>query len=48
MVQLESIKRAAEVLEGVAINTPLVYSTYFSEKSGAPVYLKLENLQKTG
>ena len=28
--------------------TPLDYSPYFSEKSGANVYLKLENLQHTG
>ena len=48
MVQLQSIERAAKVLEGTAIETPLVYSNYFSERYGARVYLKLENLQKTG
>lgn len=48
MVHLEAIERAAEVLDSAVIKTPLVYSNYFSEKYGAQVYLKLENLQKTG
>lgn len=48
MVQLEAINQAAEIQRDVAIKTPLVYSNYFSRKSGARVYLKLENLQKTG
>lgn len=48
MIKEESIHQAAEVLEGVAIRTPLVYSNYFSQKCDASVYLKLENLQKTG
>jgi threonine dehydratase len=48
MIKEKSIHQAAEVLEGVAIRTPLVYSTYFSQKCNASVFLKLENLQKTG
>jgi threonine dehydratase len=48
MVNLEEIQRAAEVLEGVASRTPLVYSNYLSRRFEANVYLKLENLQKTG
>lgn len=48
MIPLEAIRKAAAALEGIALKTPLVYSTYFSEQKGVPVYLKLENLQKTG
>jgi threonine dehydratase len=48
MVDLEAIERAAEVLKDVVIRTPLVYSNYFSLRFDARVYLKLENLQKTG
>jgi threonine dehydratase len=42
------IKRANEVLEGFIHRTPVVSSLSFSRLSGNNVYLKLENLQKTG
>jgi len=42
------IERAAFLLKGVAHHTPLDRSVTFSEMAGLPVYLKLENLQKTG
>jgi threonine dehydratase len=48
MVNLDDIQGAAGVLDGVAIKTPLIFSTSFSRRAGAQVYLKLENLQKTG
>jgi threonine dehydratase len=48
MISLAAIERAAEVLRGRVIRTPLVYSPTFSHLSGAEVYLKLENLQETG
>ena len=48
MVDLADIQGAAGVLDGVAIKTPLIFSTSFSRRSGSQVYLKLENLQKTG
>jgi threonine dehydratase len=48
MIALATIQRAAEVLQGRVIRTPLVYSPTFSHLSGAEVYLKLENLQETG
>jgi len=48
MISLAAIQRAAEVLQGRVIRTPLVYSPTFSHLSGAEVYLKLENLQETG
>lgn len=45
---MEKIEEAARRLDGVAYHTPLDYSTSFSRMSGAAVYLKLENMQKTG
>lgn len=42
------IKEAREVLEGNIHRTPLTFSTYFSNLISRNVYLKLENLQKTG
>jgi threonine dehydratase len=48
MVSLDDIKNAAKILEGRIIRTPLVYSPTLSRMSGAQIFLKLENLQKTG
>jgi len=48
MVNIHDIQGAARILDGVAIKTPLIFSTSFSRRAGAQVYLKLENLQKTG
>lgn len=48
MVQLEDIQKAKKALKGVARCTPLDYSQTFSQLAGNAVYLKLENLQKTG
>ncbi len=42
------IERAHRRLKGVVHETPIVYSTSFSRMFGVEVYLKLENLQKTG
>jgi len=42
------IKDAGSSLQNVIHKTPLTYSTYFSKLTGKNVYLKLENLQKTG
>lgn len=44
----EDIRRAAHLLHGRIIRTPLIYSPTFSKMTGAEVYLKLENLQETG
>jgi len=46
-VFLEAL-RASRVLRGVVHKTPLDYSTTFSKLTGGRVFLKLENLQKTG
>jgi len=48
IVNLAMIERAAERLRGVAHQTPLDLSTTFSRISGREVWLKHENLQKTG
>ena len=48
MISLANIQKAAEILKGKVIRTPLIYSPTFSSMSGAEVYLKLENLQGTG
>ena len=45
---IQAIREAAAALAGVAHATPLYRSSTFSQMVGAPVYLKLENLQKTG
>lgn len=47
-VTLESIRRAAGVLQGQAVRTPTLLSGALSEMLGARVYLKLETLQRTG
>ena len=45
---LADIERAYQSLQGVVHNTPLDKSATFSAMTGVDVYLKLENLQKTG
>jgi threonine dehydratase len=48
MITLADIRHAASLLESSVLHTPLLYSPAFSKLSGTNVYLKLENLQKTG
>jgi threonine dehydratase len=45
---LNKVLKARQNLAGVAYHTPLDYSRTFSELTGNTVYLKLENMQKTG
>lgn len=45
---LESIERARDVVSRVARHTPMESSRYLAELLGQPVYLKCENLQRTG
>ncbi|MBI5809585.1 MAG: threonine ammonia-lyase [Deltaproteobacteria bacterium] len=42
------IKAASRKLKGIIQPTPLIFSSSFSNSFGFEVYLKLENLQKTG
>ena len=48
MITLEKFEEASEAVLRVTLPTKLIYSEYFSEQSGNKVYLKPENLQKTG
>ncbi len=45
---LAEVLAARELLEGVAITTPMEESRWLSELAGGPVHLKCENLQRTG
>jgi threonine dehydratase len=47
-LELAQIERAARRLESVIHKTPVNTSRTFSEMAGAEIYLKCENLQKTG
>ncbi|MGQ0679690.1 MAG: threonine ammonia-lyase [Actinomycetota bacterium] len=48
LVGLEGIEQARELLRGVADQTCMEYSRALSDRAGGPVYLKCENLQRTG
>ncbi|RUM67830.1 MAG: threonine ammonia-lyase [Sulfurospirillum sp.] len=48
MIELEKIKEAQKRLEGVVVKTPFAYAPILSERVGAKVFLKKENLQLTG
>ena len=48
MLTLEKFEEASEVVKKVTLKTKLVYSDYFSELTGAKVFLKPENMQFTG
>ncbi|MCG1011852.1 threonine ammonia-lyase [Tepidanaerobacter sp. GT38] len=47
-IGLRDIQEARNCLKNVAYKTGLVYNTTFSEMTGNYIYLKTENLQKTG
>jgi threonine dehydratase len=48
LVQADDIVAARELLLDVILPTPLLYSRVLSELAAGPVYLKCENLQRTG
>jgi threonine dehydratase len=48
MLDLNSIKKAYERVAGVVHRTPFSYAPILSQMSGYEVYLKKENLQRTG
>jgi len=48
MLDLNCIQKAYERVEGVVHRTPFSYAPILSEMSGYEVYLKKENLQRTG
>jgi threonine dehydratase len=47
-VELADIREAAQLLEGVAIRTPMEGARWLSARAGGEVRLKCENLQRTG
>jgi threonine dehydratase len=48
MIKIETISKAAEMIKANIIQTPLIQSPSLSSMFGGDIYLKLENLQKTG
>ena len=48
MIALEKVKEAANLIREIIIMTPLVHSPALSRKFKGEIFLKLENLQKTG
>jgi threonine dehydratase len=48
LVGLDEITDARRLLEGVAVQTPLDRSRALSDHIGGPVFIKCENLQRTG
>jgi len=48
MIDLQDIQKAQAAIKDHIHRTPLIYSNSFSKMTGAKVYLKPENLQKTG
>jgi threonine dehydratase len=48
MVTLEDVRSAQRIIAGRLHRTPLVSSTSLGERIGAPLFIKLENWQKTG
>jgi threonine dehydratase len=47
-VRPSDVAAARELLRGVVSPTPLLHSRVLSDRVGGPVYLKCENLQRTG
>ena len=48
MLSLESFEQASEIVKQVTQETKLIKSSYFSDLTGNKVYLKPENMQRTG
>ena len=48
MLSLERFEEASEEVKKVTLDTKLVYSDYLSKQTGNKVYLKPENIQRTG
>ncbi|HIR92746.1 MAG TPA: threonine ammonia-lyase [Candidatus Egerieimonas intestinavium] len=48
MLTLEKFEEASEIVKQVTQETKLVYSDYLSAQTGNKVYLKPENMQRTG
>lgn len=47
-ITLKKFEEACEAVDQVTLDTSLIYSDYFSERTGGKVFLKPENRQRTG
>ena len=47
-LSLEKFEEASEIVKKVTQETKLIYSEYFSERYGNKIYIKPENMQRTG
>jgi len=47
-VKMRDVYVAREAIAGMALRTPLIAAPVLTERAGASVYLKLENVQRTG
>ncbi len=47
-LSLKKFEAACEAVGRVTLDTKLIFSDYFSERTGGKVYLKPENMQRTG
>ena len=47
-LSLEKFKEAAKIVKNVTVPTNLIFSEYFTKATGNKVYIKPENLQRTG
>lgn len=45
---LENVRKAAANLDGILRTTDMIYSEFFSKETGNHIYIKPENLQRTG
>ena len=48
MLTLEKFEQASELVKNITNPTKLVYSEFLSQETGGRIYLKPENMQKTG
>lgn len=48
MIELKNYEKASEIIKDSIIRTPLIHSPSLSRQFGGSIFLKLENLQKTG
>ena len=48
VVRSDDVVAARKLLRDVISETPMLHSWVLSEVAGGPVYLKCENLQRTG
>lgn len=47
-LSLEDFEKAREVISQIAVETPIVRNSFLSDLTGQEIYLKCENLQRTG